>query len=155
MRDLSTDAIALRVASLELDSPADQVREAILLVDALEKTTRTLARNLDASVIAWLDANGGSIEIGDVRYYVGRDKRVKCRDVRRTLESLLDATGGAIDEVCRCLSSNALLPAQVKQRLGETVYHEHFSEEIVPDLTTGKPRRVVKSVNPQWVKGAA
>jgi hypothetical protein len=122
-----------------------QVLEAMAYVQQARAAVQSLAQRFEAACIGWIDANGDLID-GDKRYYVGHDKKHKCRDVRATLEALLVETGGDLDALNTCLSSGAFKPATTMTTLGDKAA-EFFETQITQDLKTGKPKRALKSAN--------
>jgi hypothetical protein len=122
-----------------------QVLEAMAYVQQARAAVQSLAQRFEAACIQWIDANGELID-GDKRYYVGHEKKHKCKDVRATLEALLVETGGDLDALNTCLSSGAFKPATTMTTLGDKA-KDHFITEITQDLKTGKPKRALKSAN--------
>jgi hypothetical protein len=122
------------------------VLEAMAYVQQARAAVQSLAQRFEAACIQWIDTNGGELIDGDKRYYVGVDKKHKCKDVRATLEALLVETGGDLDALNTCLSSGAFKPATTMTTLGDKAA-EFFETQITQDLKTGKPKRALKSAN--------
>jgi rubrerythrin len=129
------------------DMEHELVATAIIGMDDMKRRVRELDAMLEGLLIEWIDANG-DIEIGGVRYYVGKASRVKCRDVKATLDRLLTEFGGDLDRVSICLSSSAWKHGQVRREAGEQTYEQLFETTVAPELATGKPRREIKKSNP-------
>jgi len=69
----------------------------------------------------------GEFQAGDIRYYVGIDKRTKLRVSQRdALDVLMTAAHGDMNEVARCMSSSAIKYGQVKASFGDDVFGEFF-----------------------------
>jgi hypothetical protein len=136
------DAIEMGFASKE------EVLLAMACVQQARAVVQAMAQRFEAAAIQWIDTNG-DLEDGDKRYYVGNDRRYKCKDVRATLEALLTETGGDLDALNTCLSSGAFKPGTTMTVLGEKA-NDHFTTEITKDLKTGKPKRMLKSANTEY-----
>ena len=51
--------------------------------------------------------NGGSINCGDSRYYIGEKKKIKPKDNWSVMEALLEHTEGDAEQIAGCLASSA------------------------------------------------
>jgi hypothetical protein len=136
------DAIEMGFASKE------EVLLAMACVQQARAVVQAMAQRFEAAAINWIDTNG-DLEDGDKRYYVGNDRRYKCKDVRATLEALLTETGGDLDAINACLSTGAFKPGTTMTTLGSKAA-EHFETTITKDLKTGKPKRMLKSANTEY-----
>ena len=152
---METDLITtVREAYAVLYDPGptrDDVLKALDLSARLREVARELTEQVEAGAIAWVQAHGEIID-GDVRYYVGANKSVKCRDVKGTLGAVLEVTGGDLDAVIECLSSGAFKPAKTKALLGKRA-DEFFETTETMDLKTGaagKPR--LQKHDPRFIR---
>jgi len=145
--------IKSQVVAIDDESTADQVAEAITQVDFFMSQARELRRSLDDALLKWLShPDHRELIIGDIRYYAGTEKKIKCVDPMATLESLLDATDGDINRVVECLASGAWKYGACRNLLSEEQYKSCFSEELVSDLKTGKPVKQVKKIDSRFIK---
>ncbi len=104
-----------------------EVRERMLFA---KSALRDLEKDLNESLIKWMNANGDLRINDDKHLYIGHDKRVKCNDVAVTLEALLVATGGDFGAVTDCMSAGAFKHGACRKPLGDA-WGEHFNETIV------------------------
>jgi alkylated DNA nucleotide flippase Atl1 len=138
---------------LELVTEETPIEEVINLVGLMDDAKRRLA---EAREQAWaalhlkVEQAGGSFTFGDIRYYVGVEKKTKCRAVGRCLEALLTVSGGDWDAVVDCLSANAIKYGAAKKALGGQ-FDNHFEVIEVPDLKEGKPERKLKAINTKFI----
>lgn len=98
----------------------------------------------------------GDLTIGHIRYYIGKETKVKCKSVRNAVEAVLKATGGDADKFTECLSANAFKPGATRDMfLAEGVgefYTEVFEVVEEAELKTGKPKTGLKSVDTRFIK---
>jgi hypothetical protein len=135
------------VMRLSPDTAHDDAAEAIIAMDDIKRRVRELDAVLESKLIEWIDANG-DIVIGGTRHYVGKATRVKCRDVKATLDKLLTTFAGDLDRVAICLSSSAWKHGQVRRETDDETFDALFETTFAPELATGKPKREVKKTNP-------
>lgn len=140
----------------EQTNPASKDLAADMLgkVDALKQRTRELATRAEEIACGVIQLHG-DIVIGDVRYYVGTEKTVKCANKAGTLESLLDATGGDFEAVCGMLSSDPFKYGAVRTAIGEERFDTLFKTETRIDLKTGKPLRGLQKFDGRFSRKAA
>lgn len=101
--------------------------------------------------IAFLDRHG-EVVCGEVRYYNGVERKTRCVDQAAVAEAILNATGGDLGKLNDCLASGAFKPGATSQVLDEATYSRLFKTEEVPDMKTGKPRRVTHAVNQNFLR---
>lgn len=151
---MTTDLTTIERDILAINDEADaqHIARTIQRVEWLTGRARELDKLLKQALIEYLDQPGGpqEINIGDVRYYVGNKKTIKCRDNRRTVEALLNATGGDFEKFVECLSSNALKHGACRTVLGDE-FDSHFEEKVDTDLKTGAPTREVKRIDARFM----
>lgn len=144
MGDIITDVRAAIDRVVEGGARKDDVLTTIGIVDRLKELTRELSAKSEAAILAWIEQNG-DIESGEVRYYAGTNKTVRCRDHDGTVQAILAATGGDVSAVAKCLASSAWKHAACRELLPADEYESLFELKETLDLKTGKPvRRVQK-----------
>ena len=116
------------------------------LIAAMAARLAEVKRQYEEAAIEWLNANGGSLECGEIRWYTGVDKVTKCVDQRETLGALLRAADGDLDSLAGCLAAGAFKPGAARQVL-DTDYDRYFTTTEKPDLKTGKPSKRLKQMN--------
>lgn len=132
---------------------AEDVLLAINFHDRLKQVSNDLGKQLNAAACKFIKANGDII-CGTVRYYVGVDKTVKCKDVKGTLELMLSSAEGDMDRVAACLSSDAWKHGACKEVLGDKVWAEAFETTSKDKLEEGKaPKQPsLKKIDTKFLK---
>lgn len=125
----------------------EEVIEALNVRAAMKTRMKEVDAAFEAAVIAWIQANG-EIECGDIRWYVGPEKKTDCYDQEETLRALLE-TGG-VDGVAACLASGAFKPGACRKVLGDQ-WEDYFLTTEKPDLKTGKPKHGLRSVDKRFL----
>jgi len=138
-----TDAIA--ALDMECAAP-DALLKTMNDLDLLKREVRELGHLMEAAAIDWIKAHG-DITVGEMRYYVGTTTHSKSTDHKATVDAILRAAGGDLDQLAECISSDGLKSGACKKLLGETVFHTKFSTVVMSDLKTGKPLRKLKKSN--------
>jgi hypothetical protein len=112
-----------------------------------------LSKLIEAGTIAYIQENGEFEDMG-IRYYVGPDVTIKCRDVGIAFDQLLTVLD--LDSVKDLLAAGAWKPAAVRDALKdigkEEMYDVLFDEKAGVEVKTGKPRRVLNRVDKQFAK---
>jgi len=133
-------------AVLDYTATAEDVLATIDAIDALKALTRDLAAKSEAAVIAWIDTHG-QIERGEVRYYTGPNKSVKCLNHEATVGAVLSAAGGDVATLARCLSSSAWKAGAVRELLPPDEMDGLFEVVVSKDLKTGAPLKRLQKVD--------
>lgn len=128
----------------------EDLREAIDGLSFIKEQVKKIEADMDGILMEYLE-EVGDFEHGDLRYYVGKKKKTKVRSLTLAFERLLASTGGDMDAFCEYLSANPFKPGTVKSLAGQDVFDELFSEIEEKDIKTGKPKKVVKKVNPKFM----
>lgn len=126
----------------------EEVVKALDLRNRLREFVRELDGQVEAATIRWIDANG-EIEVGDIRYYVGAEKKVRCVDTTRTAEAILERVGGSVGDFVATLVSQPFKPGAAQSVLGDES-DRLFSVTHVQDLKEGKPRKRLKVANERF-----
>lgn len=131
----------------------DDVLGAINFHDRLKQVSKELGEQLEAAAVRFIRAHG-DIVCGTVRYYVGVDKTVKCRDVKVTLDHMLNSAGGDLDRVVNCLSANAFKPGACKEVLSEEDWAKCFDTTSKDTLEEGKAPKApgLKKIDTKFLK---
>jgi hypothetical protein len=147
----TTDALELAIAKVQPDTSIDDVAQTLDRLAAYMERGRQLKEQLDERMLEYLEANGGEVSIGTVKYWIGFPKTTKCLDVRAAVEALLEATGGDMDAFCACLSSNALKYGACKEPLGDK-WGLHFVVELKPKIENDKPKKDLQRMDTKFVR---
>ena len=78
--------------------------------------------------VDWINANG-PFQCGAIAYSVGKNKQVKCRDVLRCVQLLLDACGGDVDMLCTFLRSEPFRYGACGEFLDQAQWNSVFAVE--------------------------
>jgi hypothetical protein len=152
MNDLITRTEEDVTALAERDTlTTDDACELLDRIDGGLKRLKTAKEALEAFLITWLPEHGNELRIGDVRYWVGAKKKVKCRNIPAAVTALYEETGGDFDAFCDCLSSNAIKYGAARKVLGGK-YELHFETTEEMDLEREAPKKVLNSVNERFLK---
>lgn len=138
--DAALVPVTTAIAAVESAATIETVALAMARVDRIKRAAREAAELLERVLFDWVQANG-PLQIGPVRYYVGPVKKVKCRDVRQTLQAFLGESD--IDTLAECLSASAFKHGAC-EKLAPTVFADHFDVTYEEELKEGKPERVKK-----------
>jgi len=146
MSDLIQTARASIDRVLHGEATAEDVLATIDVIDALKALTRDLSAKSEAAIIKWIDQHG-QIERGEVRYYTGPNKTVKCRNHEATVEAVLSAAGGDVATLARCLSSSAWKAGAVRELLPPDEMDGLFEVVVSKDLKTGAPLKRLQKID--------
>lgn len=113
-------ALRKRVLTLDRETGKEDLLDVMMLADRLAADLKAVRNLLDSVVLDWIKGNG-SIQVGDVRYYVGPVTNVKCLqpehavqalfrkaapggwDAVRILETMLTESGGDLEAAGQAL----------------------------------------------------
>lgn len=130
----------------------EQISNTIDAVDLLKQAARELDQRLKRSLMEYLRGHGDLV-IGERRYYIGRKKTTKCVDTRLVLQAILEASGGDLDSVMECLSSQPFKPATTKKLIGDNTAGLFYDD--VKETVEGKPVLEVKCLDRRFVQNEA
>lgn len=120
----------------------DQFLAAINIYDRLKEITKGLGILLDKSAVEFLNQHG-DVTCGNIRYYVGTTTYTKCRDVKATLNYMLQIS--SCEDIAGCLASDGLKAGASRVLLGDA-FDTHFSTEVRMEMKDGKPLKPKKSL---------
>lgn len=133
------------IAKMEAGTATEpDVLTAINLHTRLKEITKGLGYLIDNAAVEYINKNG-DITCGDIRYYVGTTTYTKCKDVKGTLQTLLDVTGGDLEKIATCLASDAWKAGATRVVLVDQ-FDTCFSTEKRMEMKEGKPVAVKKSL---------
>ena len=143
---LTVPQIAETVEMLSDDISHDQMLGWLLLSSILVQRAKEIRHQVEQRTITWINANG-PIQCGTITYSVGKQKRVKCLDVIRCLELLLDACGGDLATLAGMLRSDPFRYGECGKVLDDALWKTVFSVDWPPKL-------VVKNVDSRFLPAA-
>lgn len=142
------DAAAMEVLHVDPALSPDAIAESYpRLRDKLEFMKRKIVAamdELDERACDWIRMNGRDITytVDDkghkMRLYLSHPKTVKCRDVRRTVQSLLKHCDGDWDRFESCLSSSAIKIKPSREILPSAEFLECFQTIVKDKLESGE-----------------
>ena len=138
------------IYAINEDSDAMDVSKCRSTVAGMVQRVRAVKNLFDEVFTEWLLVNDELVE-GDNRYYLGNVTKIKCTDLSKTLEMLLEHTGGDFDRVVECLSSNAYKYGACRKVLHDS-FKECFEESLEIDIKTTKPKKQIKQANSKYLK---
>ena len=125
----------------ELDQSVS-AEEMILVLGRIveaQRELKVLKEKVDEKLLEKLKSvPGRSVKFGTINYYVGSEKKVKCRNVRECIVALMEKTGGDFDLFTDTLSVNAIKQGAAKKVLGDE-FAQHFetvTEEVLEKKET-------------------
>jgi hypothetical protein len=143
------------VNAITPESSVEQIADVLFTLAGMARRIKELQADLDERMIEHIKATGQDIVIGTVRYYIGKPKTIKSRDDLKTLETLLEISGGDLGRVVQCLSANAFKHGTVKRMLEELkaapeTFDLLFETVEREKLEEGKPR--LMKLDTQYLK---
>lgn len=130
----------------------DVVLEALDLCEELVRRARELKAEAEQAAIGWIQRSGEDLVCGDVRYYVGTEKKVKPKDKAEVLDALLNAKDGDVAGIGEYLSSDPFKHGAVRELVGEEKFTLLFEVRFDADLKTGKPVKGLHKTNAAFVR---
>ena len=137
---------------------ADQLRELHGAAKAAQARLRELITLIELSCIEHIETTGHDIELVDgKRWYVGTEKKIKAIDDTMILQAVLESSGGDVMKLTTgefgVLCSSPWKNGAVKQLIGQAKFDQLFLTTTVHSLETGKAAKVLKVVDPAFLKG--
>ncbi len=146
-----TPPLEVAVHQISTESRAEDIITVMNAVDVALTAMKDLKASLDQNVIAWIKEHGDLVN-GSIRYYVGNPPKTNCISIRRTTETLLEVSGGDMDQLADCMSSEPFKHGTVRKLLEGVGMAEKYDELFVtvrPDkLQEGK----LQKTNDQFQK---
>ena len=148
---VTLDSVKSELLGLGAKVPMDKILDALQHVKIVLDRAKNMKEFLDAAMLEWIVENHADIVVGEIRYYAGKSKSVKCQDVRGAIEAILEVSGGDFVKLCEVLSSNALKPGAAKTVLGDS-FDKFFATVWDDKLEEGTPVKTLKTFNPAFSK---
>lgn len=147
-RDIRS-TVELAIMSIDVDTPLDDVKEAIVVFNTVAEWVKDQKKKLDERLISVLKTHG-RFNIGPLEYWLGFTKpEYKCVDVLRTLIELMKSAevpgpdGEAVIDwsvIAGCLSSGAFKPATTRKQLPKLADELFFLPEAKAKVEDNAPR---------------
>jgi hypothetical protein len=157
-QSLSQIDLAVRTAieGIYEQNPISEMVELHAYIGLIKKMVKQWDELAEKKFVAVLIAHGGpegpaEVNVGNLRYYVGTEKKVTPRDNADVLEALLLASNGDVSTVVEALRSDPWKPSQVRQIVGEAKHRKLFRTSFASDLRTGKPRKGLRCIDTRFL----
>ena len=137
------NALESRIAQGIGFSTPDEIAATWQAIDFAREFLKAIEAAAKAHTEAYLQLNG-EFQVGDIKYYLGKSKTTKLRDVKSALDKLLGIF--SIEQIAQSLSANALKPGQVRTYLKELGLDAAFDEIFVTTVDEGLERDKPKSL---------
>jgi hypothetical protein len=143
---VTLDAVRAELLKLGAKCPMDQILTARQHVQVMLDRVKNMKTFLEACMLEWIIENHADIVCGEVRWYAGTAKTVKCHNIPGALEALMVATEGDFSKLCEVLSSNAIKQGAAKKILRDD-WNKFFTVAEEQDLKEGKPVKSLQTFN--------
>ncbi len=122
----NTETMLAKVEAAEgMAASPDLMLEALDFIAMLKQATKEAEVRVKASMFRHIQANGPIIN-GTQKWYVAAEKETKCRDYSKTINTILEVSGGDEQRLIDCLSSNAFKHGTIKKLLKEFGQQERY-----------------------------
>jgi len=148
----TTTDVQNMLARLSDSDSIERLIEARNRVMEFERKAKDYRRQFDSIFIEWLE-NNGRTQVGDLDFYVGTKRTVRCRDVSKTLALILTHRLGDLGSLADYLSSSPFKHGSLRDLLSADEWNECFEVCTAKDLRTGAPKKEVKRL-PNNIKQA-
>lgn len=146
LRETTLADIERRVSELDSHSSNDDVLTWLDRVSAFVAACHQLRAAMYAVACEWIAQNGDLRVNDDIAFTLGHQKIVKCRDVRLTLHTVLNAVGGDIDATAALLATDSWKHGACRGVLTVADFERCFDVLVRSKLVNGNsvPRRLVR-----------
>jgi len=147
---MDTKIIQSEVDVLDSDVSLERMAELRFKIDFLKQFAKEADAKWNAVMLDHVEQNGEQV-IGEIRYYAGVEKKTKCPDKAKGLETILECAGGDFGAVAEMLASDPFKPGACKELLGER-WGEVFEVTEKAELKEGKPSKKLMAINPKFIR---
>lgn len=134
--------------AIALVESGEATREQVMLALGFKKElgakVRDFNQRFEKAAIQWIKKNG-DIQDGVHRFYVGKETKRKCKNVKEAVNAFLEM--GGPDVLVLALSSDCFKHATAMKMLGDNA-KTHFDEKTDDSLETGKPKEKLRCTAP-------
>lgn len=146
-----------KVEAAELDAATvDDMLGARDFIGCLKEAIKEAEARVDAAMERHIRANG-PIRSGDDYWYVGFNKKTKCRDTKKAVDAILMVAAGDEQRLLDCFSANWVKHGTVKKLLkefGQEAMYDELFETVKDDkLKNGEPtKEELQYINTRFLK---
>jgi hypothetical protein len=141
----------------------DQIDNILCAVLSAEKLAKDIKAMAFAAAMEFIKENSpDGFTVNGRRYYIstGKKQPPKCKDAKATLPAMFELTGGDLDAVAECLSSNAWKQGSTKavlESIGkgdqfEKLFETKPKEKLMIDGPTNPEDEGLQIVETKWIK---
>ena len=134
-----TDVIALNE-----DTDPDTLITTLGIVKNYLAELKQLKAWVETAMMERIKAHGNIVVSPSIFYTVGKDKKVKPKDLARLVDALWEAAGGDVGRFVGCLASNAIKHGAAGKLLTPEAFAENFDTVFVEKVVEGKAKPVEK-----------
>lgn len=142
------------VLAAHINAPLDNIAEALGFIASIKAAVKDAEALLKKQMLERVQQHGPFV-IGTVRYYSGKAKKTRCRNASKTIQAILEATGGDESKLIECLSSDWIKHGATKTTLEQfgqgQRYDELFETTETDELREGKPERKLMSADTRFL----
>jgi hypothetical protein len=143
-----------KAAILCVDEPEIELHNWLNLTSVLVARARQIRQQIEQIAIKWIEANGPVVS-GDLEYTVGYRREVRCLDRQRTLDMILECSGGDLSTIVDHLRADPYKYGSVRGLIGESKYNQVFKAKSRPKLHCGVPQIELLATNTRFVRTRA
>ena len=103
-----------RAMALLIDEPEVDLQSWLNLSSVLMARAKQIRQRVEQIAVKWIEANG-PVMSGDLQYTVGYRREVHCLDRQRTLDMILECSGGDLNAIVDHLRSDAYKYGSVRR----------------------------------------
>jgi hypothetical protein len=148
MTDLAL--LTKQAVSLSPNAPVEEVADLLGRLEVAGKAYREFKALCEERVLEYV-SDHGPIDVGEIRYFAGTDKKTVCKDTRATAEAVLDATAGDLDAFCEQLGAQPWKYGALKTLLGQERWAQFFDVVEKVDLKTKKAEKKLLTINTRFL----
>jgi hypothetical protein len=150
-----TNAMLAMASAITSETSVDDIAEVINAINFVAQAAKEARRLFESAMEQRIRETGQEIVVGDIRYYLGTEKKTTCKNPSATIRAILEAAGGDEDRLIQCLSANWVKPGTTRKMFEEfgcpDQFDALFDVQIRSELKEGKPVKKLLSVNTKFV----
>jgi hypothetical protein len=137
--------------TLCVDEPEVELQSWLNLSSVLTARVKQIRQRIEQIAIKHIETHGPIVS-GDLEYTVGYRNEVKCLDRQRTLDLILEASGGDLGSIVDYLRAEPFKYGSIRGLIGLTNYQKVFKNVARPKLNCGAPQLELLATNVRYVR---
>ena len=127
--------ITSKGAVIPSDAKHDDVLDAFCKLKRLRQLVSVLVKQYEQEAVGWCMENDSVLALDQENYYyVGVEKKVKCKDVSKAVENVLDVSGGDFSDMVDLLVANPIKHGAYKDYVKSKYMEENGGGEEEADM---------------------